>query len=380
MESAAWHGLFGLSAAVLVWCFAGYAACLALLARRHRLPHCTAHDHTRREVSVVIAARNEGPRIREKILDLLKGDISSVREILIVCDHCTDDTAEQARGAGSALVRVIPHDDGPSGKAGALNTGVAAATGDLILFNDVRQRLASDAISRLAAWFDDPANGAVSGSLEIETSSQGTGAALDSYWKLEKKIRQCESEIDSSIGCTGAIYMIRRALYRPLAADTILDDVVTPMNIVAQGFRVRFDPAAKAYDPQTLDGAAESRRKIRTLAGNFQMLFRHPGWLLPSVNRAWWQLVSHKYLRVLAPLFLIGCLLSSWVLRALPFYRLALSAQGALWLCALTGLLFPRVRMRLLAIPAGFLFLQISVVRGFIFWLASLAKPRGGWK
>ena len=372
--------LFWLSTLILVWCFAGYQMALSFWARGRGKASNAGGEPAHPDVSIIIAARDEGERIAGKISDLMACDTHRVREIILVCDHCTDDTAGQALGAGSALVRAHRHDDGPSGKAGALNAGVALALGDLVLFTDARQRIASDAISRLAAWFDDPANGAVSGSLEIEPSLQGAGSALDSYWRLEKQIRRCESDIDSSIGCTGALYMIRRCLFRPLAPDTILDDVVTPMNIAAQGFRVRFDPDAKAYDPQTLDGAAESRRKIRTLAGNFQMLVRHPRWLLPWCNRLWWQLISHKYLRILAPVFLLGCLVASWELRVLPFYRQAFVLQAALWTLAVAGLLLPRVRLRMLNIPAGFLFLQISVVRGFLFWLASLAKPNGGWK
>jgi cellulose synthase/poly-beta-1,6-N-acetylglucosamine synthase-like glycosyltransferase len=254
------------------------------------------------------------------------------------------------------------------------------AKGELILFTDARQRIAPDAISLLAGWFADPRNGAVSGSLEIEPSLLGAGKALDSYWRFEKKIRWCESEIDSSIGCTGAIYMIRRQLFQPIPHDTLLDDVIIPMNIAMQGFRVRFDPEARAYDPQMLDGPSESRRKTRTLAGNFQMLFRHPQWLLPSVNRLWWQLITHKYLRILAPFFLIVCIISSWQMRVLHFYALALGLQAMFWSVAVVGLFFPRIRWRALSIPAGFTFLQISVVRGFFFWLTSLVKPQGGWK
>lgn len=380
VESPGWHALFWLSSLALVWCFVGYPAALKVWARGRRRASAANGLPTQKDVSIIIAARNEGLRIATKIADFGECDVSRVREIIVVCDHCADDTAEQALAAGSALVRIHRHDDGPPGKAGALNAGVALAAGDLVFFTDARQRIAPDAITLLAAWFDDRANGAVSGSLEIEPSLQGTGSALDRYWHLEKQIRWCESEIDSSIGCTGAIYMIRRELFQPLKPDTILDDVVIPMTIATQGFRVRFDPGARAYDPQTLDGAAESVRKIRTLAGNFQMLFRHPQWLLPWGNRLWLQLISHKYLRVLGPLFLLGCFVSSWELRAVPLYSAALGCQAALWSLAMAGLMLPRIRFRLLSIPAGFLFLQLSVVRGFIFWLTSLAKPQGGWK
>lgn len=374
-----WQFTFAFCALALAWAHAGYPLWL----RWHR---AKKEDRTAQPaladagVSVVIAARNEGPRIVQKITGLLSSGSSRLREIIIVCDHCDDDTAQIAAGTGDPRVRVIRHDDGPSGKAGALNAGVAAATADLVFFTDARQRIAPDAIDRLASWFDDPRNGAVSGSLEIEPSVRGAGAALDVYWRLEKFIRSRESDIDSAIGCTGAIYMIRRSLFAPLPFDTILDDVVTPMQIAMQGFRVRFDPHAKAFDPQTLEGAAESRRKIRTLAGNFQMLFRHPRWIFPPASRLWWAVISHKYLRIAAPLFLAGCLVSSWQLRASPLFASALWSQVALWALALAGLALPRLRLRFISIPAGFLFLQISVVRGFFFWLASLAKSHGSWK
>lgn len=381
MESAAWHLLFWFSGTALVWSLVGYPAALLIWASRRERgisPGIGPLDVP--DVSIVIALRNEEARIGKKISDLITCDIRRVREIIVVCDHCTDDTGTQASSSGSSLVRIHRHDDGPSGKAGALNVGVALATGDLVLFTDARQRLAPDAIDRLARWFDDPSNGAVSGSLEIEPSLLGSGVALDSYWRLEKQIRRCESDIDSAIGCTGAIYMIRRRLFQPLPPDTILDDVVVPLNITMHGLRVRFDPEALAYDPQTLDGATESRRKIRTLAGNFQMLFRHPRWLLPIANRLWWQLISHKYLRILGPLFLLGCFVASWRLMQIPFYRLAFAAQCILLLLGAAGMALPRIHSRLLSLPAGFLFLQISVARGFVFWLTSLAKPGGGWK
>ena len=66
-----------------------------------------------------------------------------------------------------------------------------------------------------------------------------------------------ESEIHSVPGATGAIYAVRRSLFTPLPAGTILDDVVVPMRIVLGGHRAVFDPAARAYD------AVSGRRGMR---------------------------------------------------------------------------------------------------------------------
>jgi cellulose synthase/poly-beta-1,6-N-acetylglucosamine synthase-like glycosyltransferase len=363
-----------------VWTFAGYAVVLRRLAG-HRLgePDRTSMALSGR-VSMVMAARNEAARIEAKVAQLLALPREQLHEIIVACDHCSDDTAAAARRCGDDRVKVVEHDEGPSGKAGALNAGVAAATGELVLFGDVRQRLDEAAIPRLAARFDDPATGAVSGALQIERSDAGVGKGIDAYWSLEKRIRHWESQLDSSIGCTGAIYMIRRELYVPMPADTILDDVVLPMLIAQQGRRVLFEPTAEAFDPQPLSGPSELRRKTRTLAGNFQMLARYPAWLFPWSCRLWWKVISHKYLRIATPFILLLCLIACVMLRHHELYALLLAGALALIALALLGLTPVGRRTRLMTVPASFLLMQISIVRGFIQWVQISLHGYQGWK
>src|SRR6185295_9867402 len=98
---------------------------------------------------------------------------------------------------------------------------------------------------------------------------QGVGA----YRRYESFVRLCESRTGSTVGATGAIYAIRRALFQPLPEDTVLDDVLIPMRIARRGYRVLFEPAARAFDRAPGTGREEFGRKARTLAGNFQLLF-----------------------------------------------------------------------------------------------------------
>ena len=370
--------VFWASLIVLGWTYVGYTLTLRLLANRRTTEPPAAGPVG--QVSLVIAVKNEEARLAGKLRHLLELHSPALGEIIIVCDHCTDQTAQVAHAFASHGVKCIIHDSGPAGKAGAINAGVAAASGELVLFNDVRQELAPGALERLAAWFHDPQIGAVSGSLEIQSSSAGSGKGLDTYWKMEKRLRHDESALDSSIGCTGAIYMIRRELYQRIPADTLLDDVVIPMLISEKGFRVRFEPQAQAFDPQPLTGSLEARRKIRTLAGNFQMLFRYPHWLLPWRHRLWFMLLSHKYLRVLSPVFLAICLATTIGLLEQPFFQLALSLQLILGLLAIIGMARPDLRARAFALPAAFFLLQLSATRGFFYWITMHTRGQQGWK
>jgi hypothetical protein len=85
---------------------------------------------------------------------------------------------------------------------------------------------------------------------------------------------------------------------------------------------------------------AESRRKTRTLAGNYQILAQEPRLLLPFVNPVWLQYMSHKVGRLVVPWALLGVLLSSRLLaRDRLLYARALGA-GHLLRLALAGALF----------------------------------------
>ncbi len=373
-----WVAMFCFSAGLLIWAYAGYA--MWVIKRAARIGQVRPTGGGQATVAIVIAARNEAARIEAKLRSLLAMRCPQLREVIVVCDHCTDNTAQCVDALADSRVICVPHDNGASGKAAALNAGVAAATSELILFNDVRQTLAEDALPLLAAWFAEPSTGAVSGALDIQSSGSGTGRGLDAYWSLEKRIRHAESVLDSSVGCTGAIYMIRRELFETLPADTILDDVVVPMRIAQRGYRVRFDPEARAFDPQPLTGEQEARRKTRTLAGNFQMLARYPQWLLPWRHRLWFDLLSHKYLRIFSPLLLLACGIATAILSSLPFFRLLLAVELGVCGLAVLGMALPGLRARVVTIPAAFVMLQLSVVKGFAFWVGSCVRGLEGWK
>ena len=358
---------FALSSGAVVYTFAGYAVHIAVLARLFGSAKTAPASHLP-GVTVVLVAFNEAARIRSRVENLLESDYpADCLHVIVVSDGSTDDTVAQI--PSGPRVTVLERAQ-RQGKPACLNVGVAAAQTEIVVFADARQRFERTAIRTLARNFANPKVGAVSGALESAASGSNTGAGVDVYWKLEKWIRTSEARIDSAIGCTGAIYAIRRRVFSPIPADTILDDVVIPMQILLAGYRVLFDNDARAFDPQPLEPAAEQRRKRRTLAGNFQMLFRHPEWLLPWRNRLWWQLIAHKYLRLIAPVFLLLAFLSNAALAISPgMGRVIFCAQCIFYGLAAFARLLPKARAA--AIPAGFVFLNLMTVRALWYYLTS---------
>jgi poly-beta-1,6-N-acetyl-D-glucosamine synthase len=370
--------VFWLSVAAVAYVYVGYPALLRAWARLRPRPIDLSQAAAFEEptISIVIAARNEGARLASRLDNLLSLDYSaSRRQIIVVSDGSTDETANVlARYRRFVDAVALP----PGGKALALNAGVAHATGDIVVFADARQVFAPDALRELVVPFSDRTVGAVTGELLLDAESPCRRSGSDRraaerrigvragapdrreddrrrtlrstiadgvglYWKYEKQLRRLESTVASTLGATGAIYAIRRSLYQPLPADTILDDVLTPMRVVLAGYRAVFNERARAFDRAAADADAEARRKIRTLAGNYQILVLEPRLLLPWRNPVWLQYVSHKLGRLAVPYAILAIFSASIVLAAVSgpvsLYGAALTGQVIFYLLAGVGAL-----------------------------------------
>ena len=355
--------------ALIVFALAGYPLLMACLARLRPLPVAETGGSPPEGVSVVLCVTNAAARIEARIRNLLACEHPGEIEILVNCDGSDDGTAAKARSLNEPRVAVLECTE-RRGKAAGLNAVIPKCRFPLVVLCDARQEFAPDAITRLLSPFADPEVAAVSGLLDISSSEAGGGQGVDLYWRIERKLREWESRFDSVIGCTGAICAVRRDLYEPLPDDTILDDVVIPMRLVATGRRVIYAPEARAFDPQRLEPDLEKKRKLRTLVGNYQMIERYPGWLLPWGNRLWWQLISHKYLRLAVPWLLVVVAALSLIAPPGAFIVALKWAQAACYSLAAAGLIFRGAKSKLLAIPAGFVLLQWSAMRALTAFLA----------
>ena len=335
--------VFWASVAVIAYVYVGYPLLLAAWARLAPRPHRKAPfaPGTWPTISVVLAARNEAGRLPGRIDNLLDLPYDGGREIIVVSDGSTDGTAQALAGyVQRGAIRLIEVPAG--GKPRALNAGVAAARGDLLVFADARQRFGERALIALASNFADPAVGGATGELILDCESGDSastiGEGVGAYWKYEKWLRRHEALVWSTLGATGAVYALRRTLWTPLPEETLLDDVLAPMRAVLQGARIVFDDEVTASDRTASDAAAEARRKRRTLAGNYQILAQEPRLLVPFVNPVWLQYLSHKIGRLLVPWALMILFFASAVLAAHHWvYALAFLAQAAFYGLAVLG-------------------------------------------
>ncbi len=360
----------------VAYAYVGYPLLLAVLAPLRRWP--LRRGPFAGSVSLVVAARNEeariGPRLQELVGLLRQANLAG--EVIVVSDGSSDGTVASARRAvpsGPVQVLELP---AHVGKAAALTVACAQAAGDVVVFADARQRWAADALTLLLENFAEPQVGAVSGDLVLE-STPGVLAGVGWYWRFEKVVRRLESRLHSVVGVTGAICAVRRELFCPMPAGTLLDDVYWPLLVVRQGQRVLHDERAHAFDRLPERPSDEFRRKVRTLSGNFQLLTLLPGLLLPWRNPVWLQWLSHKLLRLAVPWALLGMLLCSALLAG-PFYRLALAVQLAGYLVGLAGL-WPALSRRLQLAGAAASFLVLNAAAWLAFWVWITGRAGRSW-
>lgn len=356
---------FWLSGVVLVQVFAGYPLGMAVRARRK--PRAVAKQPQWPSVSVILAVHDGAASLAAKLANLQALDYpAGALDVVVASDGSVDGTADIARHWQGGRITVLEFAQ-RRGKAACLNDAVAAARGDILLMTDVRQRLEPQALRELVANLADPAVGAVSGELCLEDAQTGFARGVDAYWRYEKLIRHAESATGSVVGVTGALYAIRRGAFQPLPPGTVLDDVLVPMRVVAEGLRVVCEPRAVAWDRPSQQPADERRRKVRTLAGNYQLLQLAPWLLLPWRNPVWWRFLCHKLLRLLAPWLMVILLVAAFALAG-THWVYAVASSGALLAAALivAGRVHQRTgRWMPVRLLTAFAYLNLFAAQGF---------------
>ena len=326
--------LFWLATGLIGYTYVGFPMLVMLRARLRPRPHTTA-DVTP-SASVVIAAHEEEASIGARVDNLLAVDYPPERlEIVIASDGSTDRTVAEAR-RDDPRVRVL--DLPRTGKASALNAAVAASTGEILVFSDANTAYAPDAIRQLVRSFADPDVGGVAGNqVYLKTlpgtlldASDGTaiGAGERSYWDFDRVLKDAESLGGSVISATGAIYAIRRELFREVP-DGVTDDFMTSTRVIAAGRRLVFEPKAVALEPVAGSSRSEYKRKVRIMTRGLRGVAMARGLLDPRHYGFYAvQLFTHKVLRRLMaiPLLVIAATsLTLW--ENGPIYRVAVLGQ-----------------------------------------------------
>lgn len=366
--------IFWTTAFIIFYTYAGYSLFIMLLSRLFNNTVKSGNFEPR--VTFLITAYNEEKNIADKLRDTLAQNYPKDKlEVVVASDGSTDRTDEIVRQFSSQGVRLI-RVEGRVGKTGAQNQAVKMVKGEVIIFSDATTKFDRNAVRNIARNYADPTVGAVSGRYEYYNptgASIGIGNIL--FWKYENLIKSCQTRIRTITGCCGCIYSVRRTLYEPLPPD-IISDLVEPLKILEKGYRIAFEPDAIAHEETTEKAAEEFYMRIRVISRGMRgMLYMKKLFNPLRYGFVSFQLISHKLLRWLIPVFLLVIFLSNLFLLSSPFYKIIFILQIAFYGMAFVGWIGERwnVKLKFVSVPLYFSTVNIASI-------ISLYKTIRGYK
>ncbi len=321
---------------------------LLLWIRYRNLPKRSYRVDFHPSVTLIISAYNEEECIGRKLRNALALDYPADRlEVLVVSD-CSDDRTDEIvhsyAARGIRLLRLSKR----MGKTLGLNRAVSQAKGEFLVFSDANTMYESDAITKLVRHFQNPRIGYVVGQARYTSGKSSSARSEGFYWRYETAIKKLESHANSVVGGDGAIYSIRRHLYWPLLR-TDLNDFVNPLQIIRAGYVGVYDPEAAATEDAGASFDQEFHRKVRIVARGWNAVKRVREVVNPlRFGFFSFQIISHKILRWLTPIFLFFCFTSCLALALMGYhlYVVPLVLQLVVLLLAYAHVLLSRATRR----------------------------------
>jgi cellulose synthase/poly-beta-1,6-N-acetylglucosamine synthase-like glycosyltransferase len=352
--------LFWVSLLLVMYTYLGYPFVLWALAKLR------SRDVLKKEVSppvsIIIAARNEADKMRQKIEHTLALAYPKERvEVLVASDASEDGTDEIVREYAARGVRLVRAPQ-RSGKEYVQGLAVAVAKGEVIVFTDAATILEPDALRRLIQNFGDPTVGAVS-TEDVIVDALGNPTAEGLYVKYEMWVRRLESRFHSLVGLSGSCFAIRKNLCADWRS-ALASDFMGALHAARRGYRSIADPSARGSFVAVMSAHAELRRKVRTFLRGITVLMAN----LDLLNPLWhgrfaFQLASHKLLRFIVPFLLLVTLTTSGLLRSEPFFDVLFWLQiGIYFLGCVGGALSSLQRYRVVRVVYYFTMVQWAML------------------
>ncbi len=383
--------LFWILLLVIFYSFFGYGILLFGIIRvkrlfRKRKKPFSPGAHPLPTVTLLIAAYNEEDYIEEKIRNCRELDYpQSLLELLFVTDGSSDHTPDKIAQHPDITLFHTPE---RSGKMAAIKRVMPHVKSEIIVFTDANTFLNKEALLKLVAHYQNPKVGAVAGEKRIEVAAKADASSAGEgfYWKYESALKKWDYELYSNVGAAGELFSIRRALYQPVEADTIIDDHMIAMRIAEKGYIIAYEPAAYAIETASANTKEELKRKVRIAAGGIQSILRLKKAANPFRNPVLtFQYISHRVLRwTVTPFFMILLLLINGYMVASKkypeFYTWFLYAQLCFYGLAFLGYLFEKrnIKIKAFFIPYYFVMMNYAVMAGIFRY--SGKKQSAAWE
>ena len=339
--------LFWSSLAIIVYSYLLYPALLTVFAKLFSRPVVSKNDDHLPEIGVLVPAYNEEKVIARKIENILSMDYPPEKISVWVGSDCSDDKTDEIVSAFTDPRVHFWRSPKRGGKTGIINGLAPQIQSEIILLTDANTMHRPDCLKAMAKHFGDTAVGGVAGHIEHKITD-GNENAETVYRSFESYQKVLEGKLHSTISAFGGSYAIRKKLFQPIPENAYSnDDVLIPMNIIRQGYRIIYEIDAVSEEDMTEEVSSEFQRRVRIGAGNFQAFFWLFDFFNPMRGWPWFCYTSHKVTRWFSPFFIALCFASCLLIALLgnlPIYKFLLSV-GIIF--SVSGLLYHRMPLKI---------------------------------
>jgi cellulose synthase/poly-beta-1,6-N-acetylglucosamine synthase-like glycosyltransferase len=312
---------------------------------------------------LLISAHNEDQVIGEKLQNALSIDYPPDKlSVLVVSDASDDGTDDIVRTFPDvALVRSAER----IGKSAGINLALPELEQEMVVFSDANSSYESDALRYLMTHFQNPKVGYVMGAQKYRWVTRSPAERSETtYSEFEAWIKRLESDVSSTVGGDGAILAMRRSLISKLHPADV-SDLRLPLLAVANGYRGMYEDRSCCYEASRETFRGQFDRKVRIIHRSIWSVLRTPEVLNPFQMGVFsYQVICHKLLRWLSPMFLIGMVAAlAWLaFRGSPIYTLLLWMVASFCLLASLYAIPPMRGVRWVYLPFYFFMVQCAAM------------------
>lgn len=381
--------LFFILVALIFYSYVGYGVCLWLLVGLKKLLNIKRVQDVFQEnfpaVTLIIPAYNEKEIIDQKMENTFCLDYPTDKlKVVWITDGSDDGSEKYLRERYMSVMQKfsveVLHQPERKGKSAAINRAMNFVSTDIVIFCDANTMLNEASIKNIVRHFNNPYVGCVAGEKRVLADGTTAGDGESFYWKYESWIKQLSSELNTCIGSVGELNAIRTHLFKPLPADTILDDFVLSMQIAHRGYKIEYEPDAYAEEAPSENEREEMKRKVRIATGAFQSMFRFPEWLNvfkhPVLS---YQYFSHKITRWLIVPFGLPIV---FILNIILFFKhpenTIYSVLLFLQLCFYSIVIIQYVTSlpaKLFRLPYYIWMMNVAMLKGFVKYILHQQSP-----
>jgi cellulose synthase/poly-beta-1,6-N-acetylglucosamine synthase-like glycosyltransferase len=330
-------------------------------------------------LSVFISAYNEEAIIREKLDNIYEVDYPMIKiQVIVASDGSTDLTNEMVGNYDKYSVELLKYEIN-EGKIETINKSLDQINNDIVIFTDATTMFVENSFKKIVQNFKDSKIGLVGGKLMLKKENENISKLSKNYWEYESFIKEKESVISSVIGVSGAFYAVRSNLLTT-TPSYIARDLLLPLKIILDGYKVKFDSESLAYEDTMTDVKNEFKKRSRIVLNALPAVFE----CMPLLNIFKYKydsffLWSHRILRWLSPVFLIMIFITNALLINSFYFSLLFYSQIGFYLIGCLTFIYPALlnRFTIFKLINYFLLRNYAVLKSLILYI--LGRKQGSW-